>query len=605
MKDETGSVPVRRSARLAITVAVGLALSAACTSSKISGPSVAADVAPQAWEAPRLGEAIEPGRSFIGNFLAGSFARTQSDSDHAIEYFRAALAKDPENPDLNFQAAVLLVSEGRVDDAIPLLGKLAGTGKGTTVVDLVLAIHDIARGEFKGADERLGALEKNGINRLVGPILRGWALAGAGDVGGALEALNNLRGKNGEASALQNLHVALINDMGERDAAALEAYRAATGGKGAAAFRAIELFGEFLERTGKPDEAQKVYNAFLTEHPGTNLLDASLARLKSGTKPSRSIADAKFGAAQGLFDLAGAFRQQNAREMGLLFGRLALYLKADFPAVRILLGDILESNQRLEAANTVYAAIDAASPLAWAARVRVGLNLDDLDRPDDAITHLRTMAAEKPDVAQPLITIGNILRGRDRFAEAVVVYDEAFLRIPSLKQHQWSLLYFRGMALERSGQWKRAETDFLAALEFEPEQPYVLNYLGYSWVDKGLHLDRAIEMIGKAVKLRPNDGYIVDSLGWAHYRLGKIKEAVRDLERAIELRPEDPIINDHLGDAYWKADRRREAKFQWLRSLTLKPEADLIGKIEKKIERGLTVEDEPGLRKEDEPGNDG
>ncbi|MBL6929266.1 MAG: tetratricopeptide repeat protein [Rhodospirillales bacterium] len=594
MKDLTGSIRVRRSVRIAIAVAAGLALSVACTSSQVSSPSVAADVAPQAWEAPRLGDTLEPGKSFIGNYLAGTFARTQSDSDHAIEYFRAALAKDPENLDLNFQAGVLLATEGRIAEAVPLLQKLDGSGKGTTVVDLVLAVESIAHGKFKDAESRLSALEKNGINKLVGPLLRGWALADAGDIDGALEAIDSLSGKDGKPSALQNLHIALINDLGGRDAAALEAYRAATGGEAAASFRAVEMFGEFLERTGKPDDAKKIYDGFLAEHPGSELLDASLARLRAGSVPARNIANAKDGSAQALFDLAGAFRQRNAREMGQLFGRLALYLNTDFPAAQILLGDILESNQRLEAANIVYAAIDKASPLAWAARIRAGLNLDDLERPDEAIAHLRTMADERPAIAQPLITIGNILRGRDRFAEAVVVYDEAFTRIPAIEKHQWSLLYFRGMALERSGEWTRAEADFLAALDFEPEQPYVLNYLGYSWVDKGLHLDRAMGMIEKAVKLRPNDGYIVDSLGWALYRLGKIEEAVRELERAIELRPEDPIINDHLGDAYWKVGRRKEAGFQWRRSLTLDPQDDLIAKIEKKIERGLTEEDEPG-----------
>ncbi|MBC8158528.1 MAG: tetratricopeptide repeat protein [Alphaproteobacteria bacterium] len=590
-------VGIRPGARLAIAVAAGLALSAACTSSQISGPSVAADVAPEAWEPPRLGSTLEPGASFIGNFLAGSFARTQNDGDHAIEYFSAALAKDPENLDLNFQAGVLLVSEGRIAEAIPLLSKLSGSGKGTTVVDLVLAVEDIARGNFKEAADRLSQLKKNGINNLIGPLLRGWALADGGDIDGALDALKGLQGESTDAGALQNLHAALINDVAGRSEAALASFNAATTGKAAGGYRAIELYGEFLERAGKPVEAKEVYENFLAEHPGSTLFDASIARLGGGAPPPHGIANAREGAAQALFDLAGAFRQQNAREMGLLFGRLALYLKADFPAVRILLGDILEANQRLESANTVYSGIDRASPLAWSSRIRVGLNLDDLDRPDDAVAHLRELAAEKPSEAQPLITIGNILRGRDRFAEAVVVYDEAFTRIPKLEKHQWSLLYFRGMALERSAHWERAEADFLAALDFEPEQPYVLNYLGYSWVDKGLHLDRAMDMIERAVKLRPNDGFIVDSLGWANYRLGKFGEAVHELERAIELRPEDPIINDHLGDAYWKVGRHKEAEFQWRRSLTLDPEDDLVPKIERKIERGLT--------KEDEPGNDG
>ena len=156
-----------------------------------------------------------------------------------------------------------------------------------------------------------------------------------------------------------------------------------------------------------------------------------------------------------------------------------------------------------------------------------------------------------------------------------------------MERRHWSLLYSRGIALERSKQWARAETDFIKALELEPEQPYVLNYLGYSWVDQGIHLERATGMIEKAVELRPRDGFIVDSLGWAYFRIGDYGGAVRELERAVELRPQDPVINDHLGDAYWMVGRRLEARFQWRRALALEPEADVAGTITNKLEDGL------------------
>ena len=176
---------------------------------------------------------------------------------------------------------------------------------------------------------------------------------------------------------------------------------------------------------------------------------------------------------------------------------------------------------------------------------------------------------------------------------AVGAYDRAINRVGSLEKRHWSLLYARGIALERSKEWSRAEADFLKALEFEPEQPYVLNYLGYSWVDQGLNLDQALGMIEKAVRLRPHDGYIVDSLGWAYYRLGKFPEAVKELERAIELRPEDPVINDHLGDAYWQVGRRSEARFQWRRSLSLDPPEDVRTAVEQKLEQGLVEASNP------------
>ena len=202
------------------------------------------------------------------------------------------------------------------------------------------------------------------------------------------------------------------------------------------------------------------------------------------------------------------------------------------------------------------------------------------------------MAADHPEDPGPLISLGDIQRNHDRFAESIDNYDRAFKRIKTLESRHWSLLYARGISLERAKQWSRAEADFLNALDFKPEQPYVLNYLGYSWIEKGTHIDRALEMIRKAANLRPNDGYIIDSLGWGHYKLGNFDNAVRQLERAVELRPQDPIINDHLGDAYWRVGRQREADFQWRRALSLDPKDELSAKLRLKLKQGLAEDTE-------------
>jgi Flp pilus assembly protein TadD len=300
-----------------------------------------------------------------------------------------------------------------------------------------------------------------------------------------------------------------------------------------------------------------------------------------------SIRTVQDGLAEGLFDLASSLRQQNVRETALIFGRMSLYLKPDFPENQILVANMLERSNRHERANDIYRAINRASPLSWSVRLRLAGNLDRLGRTGEAIEYLKSMAEENSASPDPLIDLGDILRGKERYEEAVKVYDQAFARIPSLQPRHWSLLYARGIALERSKQWQRGEKDFLKALEYQPDQPYVLNYLGYSWVEKGLHLDRAQAMIRKAVKLRPNDGYIVDSLGWVLYQLEDFSGAVKQLERAVELRAEDPVINDHLGDAYWNVGRKQEARFQWRRALSFEPEEEFIDSIKKKITDGL------------------
>jgi Flp pilus assembly protein TadD len=197
------------------------------------------------------------------------------------------------------------------------------------------------------------------------------------------------------------------------------------------------------------------------------------------------------------------------------------------------------------------------------------------------------MAAERPKDPEPLIELGDILRGRNRFAAAVEAYDAAMSRVGDVQPQHWRLYYSRAAALERSGQWARAETDLKRALELQPDQPLVLNYLGYSWIDRGEHLDQGLTMVRRAVELRPNDGYIVDSLGWAYYRLGEFANATQFLEKAIELLPEDPTVNDHLGDAYWQQGRAVEARYQWRRALQFKPEADQVKTIETKIDQGI------------------
>ena len=198
---------------------------------------------------------------------------------------------------------------------------------------------------------------------------------------------------------------------------------------------------------------------------------------------------------------------------------------------------------------------------------------------------LQAMADTAPERTDALVALGDLYRSRERWLDAVTHYDRAVAR--AQEQASWSLLYVRGIALERAKQWDRAEADFLRALDLRPDDPLLLNYLGYSWTEQGRHLDRAREMIEKAVDQRPRDGYIVDSLGWVLYRLGDFEGAVAQLERAVELRPQDPVINDHLGDAYWRVGRRLEATFQWRRALTFAPEEELVPKIRRKLDEGL------------------
>jgi tetratricopeptide (TPR) repeat protein len=529
-----------------------------------------------------------PGASILGNYLAGRHAQAVREMSSAIAYYGAVLAREPDNPDLLRRAFVLYLGEGKIADALALAQRMSKEDATRLAYPEILrAADDIKRGRSGDAVARLGAFGSDGIGGLVAPLLTAWAEMGRADRKAAEAALARLAGRNG-TQGFVDLHGALIADVAGDKAAAEAGYRKIAEDEGGPTVRLAALLGNLLERAGERDKARAVYDSFRERAPDSRLLDEAARRIETKARaPKPEVASAVDGAAEAMLGLAGVFRQQNVRETAYQLARIALHLRPDFPSAQVLLADLLEGDRRYADANAVYAAINPASPLNRATRARIATNLDRLDRADEAAAKLEALAKESPKDADALIQLGDILRGHKKFKEAAAAYDRAVARVPTLERRHWALLYSRAIALERSDQWPRAEADFLKALEFEPEQPYVLNYLGYSWIEKGQHLDRATEMVKKAVELRPNDGYIVDSLGWAHYMQGQWADAVRELERAVELRPEDPVINDHLGDALWRVGRRIEARFQWNRALTLKPEPDTTEAIKKKIEQGL------------------
>ena len=526
------------------------------------------------------------GASLYGNYLAGRHAQAERDMSRAADYLLAALEKDPKNPRLLRRGFFVMILGGRMEKAVELGRRLDQQKAKVSLATIALAAHDIKGGRFDDGLGRLSSLSENGISFFIAPLLKAWTLVGQEKYDEALVILGDLLKKKG-FKTLHGLHAALINDLAERPTLAEAHFITASETKNGLSLRPMQLMGSFYERTGKPGKAGAVYGKYLEQHPGSRLLGPALTRLESGAVPERDLTGAADGAAEALFGVAGSLRQQDAGETALVFGYLALYLRPDFPMAQIMVADLLESSDRLEDANELYASIRRDSPLAWSARLRRASNLNRLGRTDEAVQYLGALAKERPTDPAPLISLGDIQRSHENFTEAVEAYDQATQRIKELKPRHWSLLYSRGIALERAKQWPRAEEDFLKALEFDPNQPYVLNYLGYSWVEKGRNLDQALKMIEKAVSLRPRDGYFADSLGWVHYQLGSFPLAVRELERAIELRPQDAVINDHLGDAYWKVGRRPEARFQWKRALSLDPDPELISAIKEKLERGL------------------
>jgi Flp pilus assembly protein TadD len=304
----------------------------------------------------------------------------------------------------------------------------------------------------------------------------------------------------------------------------------------------------------------------------------------AGPAPKPIIGGVEAGIAQGMFDIASLLQQDRAgSELALLYVRLALMLQPEFPLAQMLLAEITEAMGNQAAAIDAYSALAASPGYSWLARLRIAGLRDSAGDTAAALADLSKMGAEHPTRFDALWRKADILRTRERFMEATEAYDAAIARVATPDRRHWSLFFGRGIALERAKRWDRAESDMKKALALQPEQPYVLNYLGYTWLEQNTNLTEAKAMIERAVALRPQDGAIVDSLGWAYYRLGDFETAAKHLERAVELKANDATINDHLGDAYWRVGRKLEARFQWIRAMSLEPDADLKAALEKKL----------------------
>jgi tetratricopeptide (TPR) repeat protein len=531
----------------------------------------------------------------FGTYLAGRHAQQTRDFPAAATWFEKAIAADPEASELISRSFLMEATVGHFDRARALAPKALKLKPGDAVAQLVLVIDRLKSGDAAGAVKRAAGMPSDGVHRFVAPFALAWTRMAAGDLPGADTALQGLDKFNG-FQPLKVFQLGLLYDFAGRTETATQHFEKALSSGEQLNWRLTEAIGNFYERHGRGEQAKALYQRFITQNAGSELaLSVMAARGNAPAQPLiRSAAD---GLAESLFDLASVLNQAETIDLALLYDRLALSLRPKFPLAQLLLADVLSAQNKPEESLTVLAEIPAGSAYSWSARLRGAINLETLGRTDEAIAQLKTMAAEQPTLIGAQVELGDILRNKKRYAEAVTAYDEAIKRAAAAGlPDRWSLFYDRGVALERAGQWPRAEADLSRALELKPEQPLVLNYLGYSWVDRGENLDRGLKMIEKAVELRPEDGYIVDSLGWARYRLGDYAAAVEQLEKATELVPEDPTINDHLGDAYWQTGRLVEARYQWRRALQLGPQENDVKPIEAKLERGLAQPAQPSQR---------
>jgi tetratricopeptide (TPR) repeat protein len=558
--------------------------------------AVAAAALSLTWAGTRSTQAEAPANlahtSTSGNYLAARHAGGERDAAAAAAYYRAALRGDPHNNELLGRTFLSVLANGELDDGVKLAERVLQVDKNDKVARLVLGVRAIKQKQYPAARRELAQSIRGPVTDLVAALLSAWSLASPSEAKLATDTIDKLASADGYAT-FKDLHAGLILDLvGQKKEAAKRYERAYKNDP--AALRVVQSYGSFLSRQGSTEEALNVFAKFDEALPRHPLIVEAVSEIKAGKKLPLLVDSPQAGAAEALYGLGAALGRRGGEDLGLIYLQLALYLAPSHPLALLSLADLYEAMKKPELANKIYERVLPNSPLQRNAQIQLAMNLDTLDHTDEAKSHLEKLIAANPGDVEAIMALGNVLRGRKQFAECADIYSKAVATITKEEKPNWVLYYFRGICYERSKQWSKAEADLRKSLELYPEQPLVLNYLGYSWIDQGVNLDDGMSMIKRAVEQRADDGYIVDSLGWAYYRLGNVDEAVKQLERAVELKPEDPTINDHLGDAYWRAGRVLEARFQWSHARDLKPEPEDLSKIETKLKVGLSEDTSSG-----------
>jgi len=540
-----------------------------------------------------VGEVIKDGdaaHSLLGSYLAANLAKGANDAKSATRFYRSALKIDPSNEVLIEQGFHIEAFEANWQRAIPLAKELVATKDNRThrMAHILLGLDRFKSDSYSKAKAEFKAASEGPIGELTSALARAWTEVAQGNAKKALKLLN--MPKQAEwAQFYLNYHRALIADVAGRQKEAAAAFKRSYQ-KDNRTLRTALAYARHAAHYGRIKQAKSILRQQIDQAQGKPhpLARDLLNKIEAGEKISLLIKTPEDGLAEVFYGLGEALTGEGGLSMGILYLQMALYLQPNHAFALAALANAYEASRRYEDAIAAYDRIPSGTPLQDSIDIRKAFDFNSLDKVDEAQAILDELAGANPTDLKPLDALGNIMRSRKRFDEAVAYYSRAIDLLPErLEKRHWSFYYSRGTCYERLKKWPLAEADLQKALKLFPDQPLALNYLGYSWIDQNRNLKQGMALIEKAVALKPDDGYIVDSLGWAHFRLGNFKQAVRFLERAVELRPEDPVLNDHLGDALWRVGREREARFQWDQALTLDPEPENIDKIKKKLAEGL------------------
>lgn len=520
-----------------------------------------------------------------GSFLAARSADLAYDLSAAIAYYDRVRQYDPANQGLIERTLLLTLADGDMALAKDLSDDLLKLDPANPAAGMAMAVQAIKAKDFPAAIEALDKMEPGELANAGAGLLKAWVQFEQGDIDTALATIAALKGPDWYV-IFTTFHTAIMLDAAGRESEAVAAIKKLY--KPNSPEQEIVLgYARIMARAGEKAEAMRALTAYAGEDPTNPAALDLLTMLRAGKTPPPLANDAATGGAETLYGLGAAIGLGKEPALSLAYFRMAAFLDPTLKTNTMAIGATLQAIGRFEDAVKVFQTIPPDSSWGQRAGIEIGTCHIAMEKTDEAIADFKKVAEDNPDDTEALIALGDAYRTDENWQGAVDAYSKAL----ALKQAQgvkdWRLKYFRGIGYERLGQWPQAESDFKGAIAIDDQQPQVLNYLGYMWVDRGVHLDEGLKLLKDAVAHAPDAGYIVDSLGWAEYRLGRYADAVKTLERAVALSSDDPTMNDHLGDAYWQVGRTREAHYQWAHARDFDPDPDLKAKIEEKLANGL------------------
>jgi len=525
--------------------------------------------------------------SLAGAYLAAQQANFRSEFVEAARYYTRAAQAAPDNLGLLQNAIITSVIADDFATAIPLARRAQQLGGEPQLSGLVLVTDAVREEDYDTAQARLDDATLR-MNPLVEGLLNGWVAVGRGDVAAAIAAFDALAEETSFAP-IAAYHKALVMAMVGNFDGAIEIFEANGDGGLRLNRAAITAHVQILMQLDRRDEAAAILAAIPGAANDPNLVDLMDAIEAGEEVPFTHTTSPLDGVSDVFLTLATALNQDEADRFSLLYARLAQVVKPGNEDAILFTADVFDRIGQYDLAVRDFAKIPQTSLVFRDAEIGRAGALSASGASDEATIVLDALSESYPQDRFVHVSLGDLLRREENFAEASEAYTKAIDLITDDRPQDWRVYYVRAITYERTDRWDAAEADFRKALELNPEQPLVLNYLGYSLVEKGLNIDEAKDMIERAVSGDPDNGYITDSLGWVLYRLDRFEEAVPHLERAAELLPTDPVINDHLGDVYWQVGRKTEATFQWKRALSFDPEEVDATRIRRKLEAGLDV----------------